>query len=96
MPAVVQEVKDEPVASPRASTSRAGANRGSKVGASDLRRVRNNIASKKSRENRRNRLVMQKKQVEELEAGNKRLETKIRQLEALRDELMKHITPQKG
>lgn len=94
IPEMVQEIKVEPVdppAKPGPSKQRSSkSNKSEKT--SDLRRVRNNIASRKSRENRRNKLVTQKQLAEELEADNKHLESKIKELESLRDQLMGYVT----
>jgi len=62
---------------------------------SDLRRVRNNEASRKSRQNRRKKLQTQVQLVEILEDEGRRLTQKVKELESLKAEIMKYITSNK-
>ncbi|KZS13173.1 Uncharacterized protein APZ42_021638 [Daphnia magna] len=59
---------------------------------SDLRRVRNNEASRKSRQNRRKKLQTQAQLVDVLEEEGRRLTNKIKELETLKAEIMKYMT----
>ena len=60
-------------------------------GNSDLRRVRNNEASRKSRQNRRKKQQTQAQMVDVLEAEGRRLNQKVKELEALKAEIMKYM-----
>jgi len=55
----------------------------------DLRRLRNNEASRKSRQNRRERMTGQLSMLTQLEKENQQL--KVKELEQLRDEMMKYL-----
>jgi len=96
IPEMVQEIKVEPAEpaepSVKPASSKHRSSKSNKSENSDLRRVRNNIASRKSRENRRNKLLTQKQLVDELEVGNMNLESRIKELESLRDQLMTYVT----
>ncbi len=59
---------------------------------SDLRRVRNNEASRKSRQNRRKKQQTQAQMVDVLEEESRRLNQKVKELEALKAEIMKYMT----
>lgn len=59
---------------------------------SDLRRVRNNEASRKSRQNRRKKLQTQSQLVDVLEEEGRRLANKIKELETLKVQIMKYMT----
>lgn len=58
---------------------------------SDLRRVRNNEASRKSRQNRRKKQQTQAQLVDVLEEEGRRLVNKIKELEDLKAEMMKYM-----
>lgn len=57
----------------------------------DLRRLRNNEASRKSRQNRRERMTGQLSMLTQLEKENQQLIVKVKELEQLRDEMMKYL-----
>lgn len=62
---------------------------------SDLRRVRNNEASRKSRQNRRKKQQTQAQLVTILEEEGRRLVNQVKELEALKAEIMKYMTRNK-
>ena len=59
---------------------------------SDIRRVRNNEASRKSRQNRRKKLQTQAQLVDVLEEEGRQLNMRIKELETLKAEIMKYMT----
>ena len=86
-------VKDEPIPPNSPSRNRLTGKR--LLHNSDLRRVRNNEASRKSRQNRRKKLQSQTQLVEILQDEGRRLSQKVNELEALKAEIMKYITSNK-
>lgn len=92
IPNVVHEMKAEPEDPPQPRPPRQRPAKSNKIQVTDLRRERNNIASRKSRENRRKKFLTQKQLVDELEAGNRRLESRAKQLESLIDQLTTYVT----
>ena len=76
---------------PKPGRSRAANKRTTKPN-SDLRRVRNNEASRKSRQNRRKKQQTQVQMVDVLEAEGRRLNQKVKELESLKAEIMKYMT----
>lgn len=77
-----------PIPRSRATTNK----RATKSNSSDLRRVRNNEASRKSRQNRRKKQQTQAQMVDVLEEESRRLNQKVKELEALKAEIMKYMT----
>ena len=57
----------------------------------DLRRLRNNEASRKSRQNRRERLTGQLSMLSRLEKEHQELTVKVKELEQLKGEIMKYL-----
>jgi len=74
---------------PTPSVSRRSVSRNSN---SDLRRIRNNESSRKSRLNRRQKFKTQLQMVSELEEEKRRLTLHVKELEELKALIMKHMT----
>ncbi|XP_057375977.1 uncharacterized protein LOC130696867 [Daphnia carinata] len=98
LPQVLQDISSDsateyslpPTPVPRTRTNTKRSSNPSKN--SDLRRVRNNEASRKSRQNRRKKLQTQAQLVDVLEEENRRLTNQIREFETLKAEMMKYMT----
>lgn len=77
---------------PSTPYTRRSVSRSSNVSNSDLRRIRNNESSRKSRFNRRKKTEAQSKMVNQLEEDNRRLSLRVKQLEDLKALIMQHMT----
>ena len=86
VPAVVEIVEMEMAFQTKGIQKRATSDSGE-----DLRRLRNNEASRKSRQNRRERLTGQVSMLSQLEKENQQLIVKVKELEQLKSEMMKYL-----
>lgn len=86
VPAVVEIVEMEMASQTKGIQKRASSDSGE-----DLRRLRNNEASRKSRQNRRERLTGQVSMLSQLEKENQQLIVKVKELEQLKSEMMKYL-----